>query len=186
MNLSYYLPSFFSFLLPSFLLFLLSIYFIFLFLLLRLTLLLGIECELSEKGPWTSIAPETLTLTDGAFIPDFTAVITSDSVQLLMINIHSANAMAIPGLQNRWYVILYCFMCCHVVLRFHLTLFLMFYCPILLALCILYCAVLNCTLQYSSAQFSSEICKSQWESFFFIQIVMQIDNPTVTRLPCNT
>ena len=55
----------------------------------------------SEKGPWTSIAPETLTLADGAYSPDFTAVITSDSVQLLMINIHSADAMAIPGLQKR-------------------------------------------------------------------------------------
>ena len=58
----------------------------------------------SELGPWSTIAPETLALSDGIYIPDFTATIVSSSAHLLMINIHSVEACAIVELEKRYII----------------------------------------------------------------------------------
>ena len=54
-----------------------------------------------ELDPWTAIAPETLVEIDGAFIPQFTAFITSDTATVLILNVHSPEACRIPALQKR-------------------------------------------------------------------------------------
>jgi hypothetical protein len=47
------------------------------------------------------IAPETLHSSDGLYFPDFTAIVESEFVHLLMINIHSLEACKIPDLEKR-------------------------------------------------------------------------------------
>ena len=62
----------------------------------------GATRDRTEKGPWTVIGAEALTVSEGGYSPDFTATASSDSVHLLMLNIHSEEACSITTLQKRY------------------------------------------------------------------------------------
>ena len=62
----------------------------------------GATRDRTEKGPWTVIGAEALTVSEGMYSPDFTATALSDSVHLLMLNIHSEEACNIIALQKRY------------------------------------------------------------------------------------
>ena len=48
------------------------------------------------------IGAEALTVSEGMYSPDFTATALSDSVHLLMLNIHTEEACNIIALQKRY------------------------------------------------------------------------------------
>ena len=62
----------------------------------------GATRDRSEKGPWTIIGAEALIESEGGYSPDFTATALSDSVHLLMLNIHSEEACSIIAVQKRY------------------------------------------------------------------------------------
>jgi hypothetical protein len=61
----------------------------------------GVDGYRTELGAWMTIAPETLHISDGLFFPDFTAIVESEYIHLLMINIHSLEACKIIALEKR-------------------------------------------------------------------------------------
>lgn len=62
----------------------------------------GATRDRTERGPWTVIGAEALTVSEGMYSPDFTATALSDSVHLLMLNIHTEEACNIIALQKRY------------------------------------------------------------------------------------
>jgi hypothetical protein len=52
----------------------------------KLTVLVGKDQFRVDKGPWTVLGADVLTVSEGFYVPDFTAFVSSDQVRVIVLN----------------------------------------------------------------------------------------------------
>ncbi len=63
----------------------------------QLTVLAGKDEFQSEKGPWSTLAADALTVTEGTYIPDYSAFIASESIRFVSLSMSVQNTIREGG-----------------------------------------------------------------------------------------